>query len=66
MIGTDVDPLLEASISPPFGPVAKLPQVTVRFTEPVTGVDADDLRLKGQPAQSVTGKNETWTFIFTV
>ena len=45
-----------ASITPaPFATVRSLTQVSVTFNEPVTEVDAADLLINSQPAQSVGG-----------
>ncbi|MEC8973909.1 MAG: chitobiase/beta-hexosaminidase C-terminal domain-containing protein, partial [Verrucomicrobiota bacterium] len=52
------------SIDPPPGNVSLLREVTVRFNEEVTGVDADDLWLNGDPAVELSGRKSTWTFTF--
>ncbi len=44
--------------------VSELTQLTVTFSKPVTGVDASDLRLNGQPASEVSGSDATYTFTF--
>lgn len=41
-----------------------LPSVTVIFSEPVTGVDANDLLRNGVPAKEVIGEGTTYTFFF--
>src|SRR4030095_3062464 len=41
-----------------------LTQITVHFSEPVTGVDAADLRINGSPAANVTGGGAAYTFTF--
>ncbi len=52
----DVVPPAVASISPsPGSTVPTLTAVEVTFTEPVTGVDAADLRLNSAPASAVSG-----------
>ncbi len=51
-----------ASIDPPPGPVGGLEEITVSWDEPVRGVEADDLRVNGVPALSVSGSGTTWTF----
>ena len=53
-----------AFISPKSGKVSQLRQVTIHFSELVTGIDAEDLLLEGQPAEGMEGKNDTWTFSF--
>ena len=58
-------PPVVASVSPPPGTsVTALTQLTVTFSEPVVGVNADDLLLNTQPALSVTGSGATYTFSF--
>jgi hypothetical protein len=54
------------SLTPPAGAtVRSLTRILVRFSEPVSGVDAGDLRLNGAPAQSVSGAAEgPYTFQF--
>ena len=44
-----------ATVTPTAGTVNSLTQVTVKFTEPVTGVDASDLLINSKPAVSMTG-----------
>jgi hypothetical protein len=54
-----------ASITPAPGSVFALTNVTVRFTEAVSGVDADDLQINGQPADGVTASAANlYTFTF--
>ena len=52
------------SISPKPGTVLALKTVTVRFSEPVRGVDADDLLLNGRSADNVQENDDTWVFTF--
>src|SRR5437879_5054972 len=52
------------NVSPPPGPVTSLTQITVTFSVPVTGVNADDLLLNPQPAAAVSGGGATYTFSF--
>ncbi len=51
-----------ASVSPTPGAVSSLKQITVTFNEPVSGVDAGDLLINGQPASSVSGSGAVYTF----
>ena len=52
----DTTPPTVASLNPLAGVTVKsLTQVEVRFSEPVTGVDASDLLINGSPATNVTG-----------
>src|SRR6185436_13320062 len=54
-----------ASKNPPAGAqVTNLTQVTVTFSEAVTGVNASDLLVNGIPATGLTGTNATYTFAF--
>ena len=60
----DKSPPKVVSLDPPPGNVSLLREVMVRFDEEVTGVDADDLWLDGDPAVQLRGGNTTWTFVF--
>ena len=60
----DESPPKVASIDPAPGNVSLLREVTVRFDEEVTGVDADDLWLNGDPAVQLRGRSALWTFTF--
>ncbi len=51
-------------VSPSPGDVTNLTQVTVTFSEPVSGVDAMDLMINGVTGTSVSGEGATWTFEF--
>ena len=54
-----------ANVSPmPGSQVTNLTQLTVIFSEAVTGVDAADLRINGVPATGVSGGGTTYTFTF--
>ncbi len=50
------------TVDPPSGLVSSLGQVSVTFSEPVSGVDAADLLANGTPARSVEGSGRTWVF----
>jgi hypothetical protein len=52
------------SFNPPAGTVSNLTSVTVTFSEPVTGVQADDFLINGIPADSVSGEGKTFAFGF--
>ncbi|MGC8991527.1 MAG: lamin tail domain-containing protein, partial [Verrucomicrobiia bacterium] len=52
------------SVSPPPGPLTRLTSITVVFNEPVTGVDARDLRVNDIPATGLAGSGDTYTFMF--
>jgi hypothetical protein len=51
-------------IDPAPGIVSGLTQITVTFSEPVTGVSADDFLINTQPASSVSGNDTTYVFNF--
>ena len=54
-----------ASQNPPAGSaLVNLTQVTVTFSESVTGVNASDLLINGTPASSVSGSGTSYTFGF--
>ena len=51
--------------SPPAGTiVTNLGQISVTFSEPVTGMDASDFRVNGAPATNMSGGGTTYTFTF--
>lgn len=60
----DSQPPTVAAFNPAPGLVTNLTRVTVVFSEPVTGVLAEDLILGGAPATTVTGSGTTYTFTF--
>ncbi len=62
----DQTPPRVVTINPPAGTqVTNLTQVTVTFSEPVTGLNASDLRINGQPAASLQILNaSTYRFTF--
>ncbi|HXG46013.1 MAG TPA: lamin tail domain-containing protein, partial [Methylomirabilota bacterium] len=60
----DSTPPTILSVSPPPGEVNALTQIMVTFSEPVTGVNADDFYINSQPASGVTGSGTTYTFTF--
>ena len=60
----DKSPPKVVSLNPPPGNVSLLREITVRFGEEVTGVDAGDLWLNGDPAMQLRGGNRSWTFTF--
>jgi hypothetical protein len=49
-------PWLDKTLPYPGDTVSVLQEVVITFSEPVTGVDAADLQIGQQPAQSVTGE----------
>ncbi len=58
-------PVLLSQIPAAGSPVVNLTEITVNFSEPVSGVTAGDLLINGKPARSVSGTNGTYTFSFT-
>ncbi len=60
----DAQPPVVISLDPPPGLVESFSGVDVVFNEPVTGVDAGDLTLNGQPAIQVSGTGESYRFVF--
>lgn len=52
------------SISPEPGEVTELSAITVTFSEPMSGVDVDDLTVNDYPATELTEKANTFTFRF--
>jgi len=52
------------SVNPTPGNVSSLSQITVTFSEPVSGVDAADLLISGVPATGVSGSGTVYTFTF--
>ena len=63
LVSETVPPTM-VSFIPSAGSRTDLTQITVTFSEPVTGVDADDLAIAGNPATGVTGNGATYTFTF--
>ncbi|MCB1125439.1 MAG: CotH kinase family protein, partial [Verrucomicrobiae bacterium] len=61
---TDSDPPTVLAVSPMPGGVAELTEITVTFSEAVTGVDADDLWINGIPADTVDARGTSFTFGF--
>lgn len=66
LIGLEPDPIPPtiANVAPSPGNVTVLNQISVLFSEPVNGVHAADLLINGQPASSVTGGSNAYTFSF--
>jgi hypothetical protein len=52
-------------VVPAPGVVSNLTQITVTFSDPVTGVGASDFMLNDTPATSVSGTGALYTFRFT-
>ena len=61
----DFEPPVVLSFDPAPGTVLNLSQITVNFSEPVTGVSAADLEINDTGAQSVSGSGDQYTFTFT-
>jgi hypothetical protein len=63
---TEIPPVAPtiSNITPPAGLVSSLTTITVTFSEPVTGVQADDFFINGIPAASMNVSGNTYTFNF--
>ena len=61
----DTTPPAVASVSPPSGSITSLTEITVTFSEPVTGVDAADLVINGVNALIVTPASAS-TYVFVL
>jgi hypothetical protein len=61
----DTEPPVLLAMDPPPGQVGTLTAITITFSEPVVGVDADDLLINGDPAVAVSGSGATYTFEFS-
>ena len=60
----DVLPPKLVNFSPKQGQIDQFNQITLKFSEPVSGIDASDLQLNGESAITIEGKGEMWTFNF--
>ena len=64
--GTDTTPPVVVSLTPASGAtVSNLTQIQVTFSENVSGVDAEDLLVAGNPADAVSGSGSNYVFSFT-
>ena len=61
-VGVSTPPTV-AGKTPAPGNVGSLTNITVTFSEGVSGVDASDLLINGVPANSVSGSGTTYTFV---
>jgi hypothetical protein len=55
-------PVISARAPAPGAVVTNLTEISVTFSEPVSGVDAGDLLVNGTPALAVTGSGVNYTF----
>jgi len=64
LTGTEPDnsPPVIVGVDPAPGVIQGLQQITVIFSEPVTGVSATDLLANGNPAQGMSGSATVYTF----
>src|SRR5437762_2610726 len=62
--GADVTPPTVVQVQPPAGTVTSLTNITVTFSEPVTGISIFDFLVNGQMADAMTGADAIWTFSF--
>jgi len=63
-LNSDTTPPVVQSISPAAGTLSDLTSVAVTFSEPVTGIDAADFLVNGNPAQFMVGSGPSYTFSF--
>ncbi|HEY0549299.1 MAG TPA: CotH kinase family protein, partial [Verrucomicrobiae bacterium] len=62
---TETNPPTIVTVTPTSGSVLdNLTQITVQFSEPVAGVNADDLNVHGIGATGISGGPTTYTFTF--
>jgi len=61
---TDTNPPVIVGVSPAPGTVSSLTQITVTFSEPVNGVNAEDLTINTISATGLTGSGSNYTFTF--
>src|SRR6185436_10661728 len=62
----DTTPPTVQSVAPAASAtVSNLTQVTVTFSEPVTGVEAGDFLINGNPANTRTNLGNAYTFLFS-
>ena len=65
LIAADTEPPQIISLDPPAGAtLSRLDQVKVTFSEPVAGLEVGDFLINNQPAQSLSGGSNVWTFLF--
>lgn len=62
---TETTPPVIANITPPPGMVSALTAIAVTFSEPVTGLSANDFLINGVPAAGMTASGNTYNFTFT-
>ena len=60
----DSEPPVVVNLTPAPGNVMDLSQITVTFSEPVSGIDASDMTINDVEAQSVSGGGDQYTFSF--
>jgi hypothetical protein len=64
-VSVDVNPPTIVSVTPPPGSsLSVLTQLTVRFSEPITGLSADDLNVHGIGATGLSGSGDNYIFTF--
>ncbi len=64
VVADELAPTVAETIPPPDLTLRSLRELSVTFSEPVTGLDADDLLLNGRAASAVTG-SEAGPYLFT-
>src|SRR5258708_3193559 len=58
-------PVVQSIAPPPSATVNNLAQVTITFSENITGLAAADLLVNGAPATGFSGSTNRFTFTFT-
>src|SRR5687767_10441908 len=58
-------PTIQSISPPPETAVGALSQIAVSFSEPVIGMEAEDLLINGEPALAMTVSGNTFTFRFS-
>jgi len=64
LVVPDTEPPHIVSVDPAPGPVGELRQITIEFSEPVQGIDPEDLLINGEPAQQLSVDGTRYTFSF--
>jgi hypothetical protein len=61
---SDITPPIVQGFNPTAGTVSALTNIVVIFSEAVTGINASDLRVNGNPANTMTGSGSIYSFTF--
>ena len=63
-VRNETNPPVIAQVTPPPGALSELTSVTVTFSEPVTGIVADDFLVNGIRSNAINGEGTTYEFHF--